>query len=319
VPVIESRYLCPWYLRNGHIHSISAALFRKVGDLSFSRERIKTPDDDFLDIDWVRNPSRRIVLLIHGLEASSNSSYIRGMTKALSEKRFSVAAMNLRGCSGEMNQQLRAYHSGATDDVDTVVNHILKSNACDELMLIGFSLGGNLVLKYLGEKGTTLPHQIKKAVTVSVPCSLAACADKLDQRVSFIYRNRFLKTLKQKAASRIHSHQFKQTEEKILSAKTLREYDDYFTAPLFGFKDASDYYRQCSSAQFIKHISVPTLILTSQDDPFFTADCLPFDECRDHPNVFLEAPEHGGHVGFIGDVPWGKYYSEERALEWLIQ
>jgi uncharacterized protein len=315
VPLISSTYRAPLLLRQGDIHTIAQSLFRRVRGVSYSRERITTPDHDFLDIDWLHLESPKSAVLIHGLEASSQTSYIRGMAKALHQAGYQIAVMNLRGCSGELNLQLRAYHSGETDDVETVIRHVLIRGGCEELVLIGFSLGGNLILKYLGESGVGLHPQIKKAVALSVPCDLNAGATHLDSPRNFIYRNRFLRTLKHKALLRIRNHHFQVEEKKLLAVSTLREYDDVFTSPLFGFDDAGDYYRKCSSKQFIKDISIPTLILTAKDDPFFTEACIPFDECRNHPLVFLETPKHGGHVGFISDVPWGNYYSEKRTVE----
>jgi len=225
--------------------------------------------------------------------------------------------MNLRGCSGELNKQVRAYHSGATDDVETVIRYVLTNHDCDEMVMIGFSLGGNLILKYLGENVPALPSQIKKAIAISPPCDLEAAALHLDRPVNFFYRHHFLRTLKQKALLRIRNHRFPLSEKKLSSVTTLVQYDDCFTAPLFGFDDALDYYRKCSSKHFLKNITIPALILTAKDDPFFTPPCFPFEECRNHPNVFLETPLHGGHVGFILNVPWGKYYSEERCFEFI--
>jgi predicted alpha/beta-fold hydrolase len=317
VPLLTSTYNAPPLLRNADVHTVAASFLRFVRHVSYTRERIITPDNDFLDIDWLHNDSKKIALLVHGLEASAKMSYMKGMAEALHQAGYEVAAMNLRGCSGEMNKQLRAYHSGATDDVATVISHILQHHYYDEMVLVGFSLGGNLILKYLGEKGISLPPQIKKAVAISVPCDLEAAAMNLDRPKNFIYRRHFLRTLRKKAMFRILNNGLFRSGKRLSSIKTFRQYDNWFTAPLFGFTDASDYYSQSSSKQFIKHITIPTLILIAKDDPFFVEACFPYEECRHHANVFLETPEHGGHVGFILDVPWGKYYSEKRTIEFL--
>lgn len=317
MPLVASKYKAPFMLRNGNVQTIATSFFRIVRGVNYTRKRITTPDDDFLDIDWLLCDSRKIAVIIHGLEASSQMPYIKGMAKILFNAGYQVAAMNLRGCSGELNKQVRAYHSGTTDDVETVLDHILTNHDCDEIVIVGFSLGGNLLLKYLGEKGAAVPSQIKKAIAISVPCDLEAAAGNLDRQLNFFYRHHFLRTLKQKALLRIRNHRFPLSEQKLTSIKTLFQYDDCFTAPLFGFDNALDYYRKCSSKHFLKNIAIPTLILTAKDDPFFTNSCFPFDECRDHPNVFLETPLRGGHVGFILNVPWGKYYSEERVIEFI--
>ncbi|MEO5673813.1 MAG: alpha/beta fold hydrolase [Chitinophagales bacterium] len=317
MPLIKSQYRAPFLFRNGNLNTIAAAMLRQVKDAGYTRERIITPDDDFLDLDWLNSNSKKIALLIHGLEASAGTPYMKGMAKALFRAGYKAVAMNLRGCSGVTNHRLRAYHCGATDDVATVINHVLQHHECEELVLIGFSLGGNLVLKYLGENGNSIPPQIKKAMVISAPCDLEAASAKLDDHSNFIYRNRFLVTLRNKALERIHCHGFDLPEKDLASIKTFREYDDRVTAPLFGFADASDYYSKSSSKNFIQHITIPALILTARDDPFFTPACFPFEECHNHEKVILETPDHGGHAGFILDLPWGNYFSEQRAIEFF--
>ncbi len=276
-----------------------------------------TPDADFIDIDWLRSASRRVAVIFHGLEGSTQAAYMKGMAKALFENGYQVAAVNLRGCSGEMNLKLKAYHSGATDDVATVINHVFSNIEYDEMVLVGFSLGGNLLLKYLGENLSLVSWKIKRAVAISAPCDLAAASANLDKPINIFYRNRFLKTLMQKALQRIRTHGFSLSEKELLRVRTLKTYDDCFTAPLFGFKDAADYYEKSSSRQFLHAIKIPVLILTAQDDPFFTPASLPFQECRIHKNVFLETPLHGGHVGFILDYSFKNYFSEQKTLEFL--
>ncbi|MEP7127953.1 MAG: alpha/beta fold hydrolase [Chitinophagales bacterium] len=316
MPLINSTFRSPSYLPGGDLQSIMPAITRIVKGINYRRERINTPDADFIDIDWLDNDSTKIALVIHGLEASADSAYMKGMSKKLHANGFRVAAMNLRGCSGEVNRQVRSYHSGSTDDVEIVINHLLQNSPFETLMLVGFSLGGNLVLKYLGER-SEIPQQISSAVAISVPCDLEACALHLDQRIPFIYRDRFLKTLKQKAITRIGRLPFPATQKQIKSLSTFIEFDNYYTSRLYGFADASDYYTKSSSKQFIKNITIPTLILTALNDPFFTSECFPFEECRNSTNVFLETPDHGGHVGFCADLFTGNYFSEQRTLEFL--
>lgn len=316
MPLLDSTYRSPLYLPGGDLQSIIPAISRIVSGIKYRRERIYTPDQDFIDIDWADHESARIALIIHGLEASSDTPYVKGMAKTLLAAGFRVAAMNLRGCSGEINAQVRSYHSGSTDDVSIVIDHLLKDKKCESLMLIGFSLGGNLVLKYLGEVAN-LPPAISRAVTISVPCDLEACAVHLDSRIPFLYRDRFLRTLKQKAIARIGRLPFPITKNRIRNIRTFVEFDDCYTSQLYGFKDAADYYKQCSSKQFIPSIQVPTLILTAMNDPFFTPACFPFEACRKSSTVFLETPADGGHVGFCIDLFAGIYYSEIKTLDFL--
>lgn len=284
--------------------------------VKYRRERISTPDNDFIDIDWLDNTSSKIILLLHGLEASADSPYMKGMSKALHLAGYNIAAMNLRGCSGEVNSQVRSYHSGSTDDVALVIDHLLQNNHCESLMLVGFSLGGNLTLKYLGERNS-IDERISRAVAISVPCDLKACALHLDSRIPFIYRDRFLRTLKHKAGLRAGRLPFPLTRRQIKRLNTFLAFDDGYTSQLYGFTDANDYYTKSSSKQFIPHITIPTLILTALNDPFFTAACFPFEECKNSANVYLETPADGGHVGFCINFFAGTYYSEKRVLEFL--
>lgn len=299
------------------MQSIVPALTRKVTGISYRRERIETPDHDFLDIDWVDAHSSKIALVIHGLEASAQKPYMKGMCKALHAAGFKVAAMNLRGCSGEINRQVRSYHSGSTGDVATVIDHVLQNIDCEQLVLVGFSLGGNLIIKYLGERDI-IPAKITKAVTISVPCDLEACSVHLDKRIPLVYRDRFLRTLKHKALLRTGLLPFSLSRRQIRNISSFREFDDLYTSQLYGFDDAADYYKQCSSKQFIASVNLPALILTAHNDPFFTEACFPYKECKASPNVFLEVPDEGGHVGFCIDFFLGEYYSEKRATEFLL-
>lgn len=317
MPLLSSAYRPAWYLRNATAQTVLPALLRFFPRPEFERERLFTPDDDFIDIDRLRASSRKLVLIVHGLEASTGSGYIRGMAAACRKSGWNVAAMNLRGVTHAPHELKRTYHSGATADVNFVVEELLKNQRWESLALVGFSLGGNLVIKYAGEKGNMIDPRIKSAVAISVPCDLKATALHLDGKNNGIYRRRFLRSLKKKLYVIRPRLPFDLSEEKISSLKTLVEYDDVFTAPMYGFANAMDYYAQCSSKQFIPSVAIPLLILNSMDDPFFTSDCLPVAECRNHPLVFLETTAFGGHVGFMTASPWGKFYSEQRTIEFL--
>jgi len=316
MPLVVSKYQPPVLLCNAHLQTILPAVFRRVTGITFQRQRVLTPDDDFLDIDLFPSPSKKIALLVHGLEASTDSAYIRGMAKKLYSEGWFVAAMNLRGITHAPHELRSTYHSGATNDVDSTVKFLLAKFPCDEMALIGFSLGGNLVIKYTGEKGTQLDRRIVKAIAISTPCDLKSTARNLDSAKRF-YGRIFLRSLKARVKSFHERLPFHLTEKNIDRLSSLEEYDNAYTAPMFGFKNADDYYQQCSSKKFIGAVKIPLLILTAKDDPFFTAESFPFEECRTHPHVFFETPAHGGHVGFMMNSPWGKYYSEDRTLEFL--
>jgi len=319
MPILSSKYVAPKFmLRNGHIETILPRFFRKVPKVNYQREKIDTPDDDFLNLDWSRIQNKntnRLAILSHGLEGNSDGVYMRGMVHAVNELGWDALAWNYRGCGGEMNRQKRGYHSGATEDLQTVVEHALSQDQYDEIALIGFSLGGNLSLKYVGERGNNLSKEIQKVIVFSTPCDLAAASEHLAKGFNRVYTKRFLNSLiaiVQKKAQHFPEINVSRVHE----IKDLSDYDDMFTAPIHGFKDAADYYEQCSSGQFIPAITVPTLIVNAQNDPFFPMASYPIVATQNHPNVWLEMPKHGGHVGFFSS---GKYYwSEQRAVDFLL-
>ena len=228
-------YSPPTLLFNPHLETIYPALLRKVNLIPYTRERIATPDNDFLDLDWLRQGSIKLIIISHGLEGNTSRAYIRGMAKAFFNSGYDVLTWNYRGCSNEINRNLRFYHSGATDDLDVVIQHANKINTYTEISLIGFSLGGNLTLKYLGEKGKQLPLELKKAVTFSVPMDLHSSCIKISSPSNWIYSKRFLHSLKDKIIqkSKVRSEL---DSRGIESITTLMEFDDKFTAPIHGFK-----------------------------------------------------------------------------------
>ena len=307
-------YLPPFFLYGAHLETIFPALLRRVQLVPYTRERIPTPDDDFLDLDWLVKGSGKIAIISHGLEGNSNRAYVKGMAKALHDNGFDVVAWNFRGCSGEMNRQLRFYHSGATDDLDTVLRHVVNTRGYKEIFLVGFSLGGNITLKYLGE--TDVNPSIKKAVAFSVPMDLRRSCEKISRPLNRIYSNRFLKSLKSKILEKAR-YRKELDITKLRSIKTLTEFDDCYTAPLHGFKNAIDYYEQCSSLRFVKNIRIPTLIINTLNDPFLSPECFPAALLERHPFVRLQILSRGGHVGFTQFNKNGLYWSEQRALEFL--
>ncbi len=307
-------YSPPFPLFTAHLETIYPALLRKVTTQRYQRERINTPDDDFLDLDWLKKNSSRLVIISHGLEGNTYRAYVRGMAKAFFDNGFDVLAWNYRGCSEEMNRQTRFYHSGATDDLDVVVQHAIRNY--QELYLIGFSLGGNLTLKYLGERGPGVHSYIKKAVTFSVPMDLHSGCLKISQPGNWLYSRRFLKSLKKKVRQKAH-HRPEIDYKGIDRIDSLMSFDDRFTAPMHGFRDAMHYYRESSSARFVNGITLPTLIVNAKNDPFLGPECYPANQLKDHPQVILEIPDHGGHVGFALFNKNGLYWSELRALEFI--
>ena len=310
------KYQPPKAYINSHLETIIPALFRKVKFIPFQRERITTPDDDFLDLDWARQESKSLIIISHGLEGNSHKPYVRGMSKAFYQNGFDVLAWNYRGCSGAINKQLRFYHSGATDDLGLVVNHALN-RGYERLILIGFSLGGNLTLKYLGEQSDNISKKIEKAVAISVPLNLHTSCIKISEPGNFVYSKRFLINLKKKVRAKARLMPDKLDTTSLGKINTLMDFDDTYTAPIHGFKDAVDYYTKCSSLYFLQDINIPTLIINALNDPFLSKDCYPVDALTDHKYVTLETPNHGGHVGFTLFNKEKLFWSEKRAIDFV--
>lgn len=315
MPLIESSsYHRPKWLFSAHLETIYPSLFRKVTIQKPENERIKTIDEDFLDLSWYKQGSSKLIILSHGLEGNSSSTYILGMAKIFLANQFDVLAWNFRGCGEEMNEQLIFYHSGATYDLETVVAHAEKKY--NEVYLIGFSLGGNLTLKYLGEKGNS-DSKIKKGVAISVPLHLSSSSKKISETQNFLYSRRFLTSLRKKVIEKEREFPGKIPIEMLKNVKTLADFDDLFTGPLHGFSDAEEYYKESSSLFFLDQIKVPTLILNAQNDPFLSPACFPYSLIKNLKYVYGEFPKEGGHVGFSSSDSSQPYYSELRAVEFI--
>ncbi len=309
-------YRAPLLLFSPHLETIFPSLVRRVQLHPYTRERIATPDDDFLDLDWLQQGAHKLVIISHGLEGNSPRAYIKGMARIFFQNGFDVVAWNYRGCSGEMNRQRRFYHSGATDDLNVVIDHAIDIKKYSEVFLLGFSLGGNITLKLMGEKKTR--QEIKKAVAISVPMDLRTSCAKISQPGNWIYSRRFLKSLKLKVITKAKLRNDLDVRE-IESIKTLKDFDDRFTAPIHGFKDALDYYQKCSSINFLSGIDKPVLILNSLNDPFLSEECFPEATVKHLDHVSLEILLRGGHVGFAQFGKNGVYWSEQRALDFINQ
>ncbi|MFN4145453.1 MAG: YheT family hydrolase [Runella sp.] len=319
MPVSYPAHFPPVWLPNGHAQSIYPALFRKLS-VRYQRERITTPDDDFLNLDWslVSAVKNKLVILSHGLEGDSTRQYIVGMVRLLNAYGYDCLAWNYRSCGGESNRTLRFYHSGETSDLDFVVHHAL-AQGYQQIFLIGFSLGGNVTLKYAGEKGKNIPAALQKVVVFSVPMDLLACSRNIEKPQNKIYLHRFLQSLKPKIAAKAKQYPHDFAWEDWRRVKTFWDFDHYFTGPLHGFSGADDYYARCSSKHFVANITVPTLIINAQNDPLVPYESLPIDLIASLPKVSLELPVHGGHCGFRPHKfeAKGTYWSEMRALHFL--
>ncbi len=320
MPLIEkSSYRAPLWLPGGHAQTIFPALFRKVAAVTVRPERLELADGDFIDLSWAESGSGRLAILSHGLEAHLGTEYIQGMAAALVRKGWDVLAWNFRGCGGEPNRLLRMYHSGATEDLAAVVSHALANHPATSIDLVGFSLGGNLTLKYLGENPSALPQQLHRAVAFSTPCDLACSSRTLSRFSNKIYMERFL--INMRAKIRVKKRMFPDQLDLrgLNSIRTFQEFDDRFTAPIHGFRDAADYWKRNSSRQFLPQITIPTLLVNAVNDPFLGPDCYPYEEAAASGVFHFEAPETGGHVGFSPMDGVGEYWSESRALAFLSE
>lgn len=313
-----SDYKPPYLLRNAHMQTIWPSLFRRVDAPAFKRVRITTPDDDFLDIDRSGENGSRAIIISHGLEGNSSRAYVHGMARAFLDASYDVFAWNFRGCSGEMNRRPRFYHSGDTADLETVVNYAISEGYTD-LSLIGFSMGGNMSLKYAGEQGDALPDEIRRICCFSVPCDLTSSALKLATAGGGIYMKRFMRMLKLKIKQKAALMSDDIPLDGLDSMKTFAEFDNAYTAPLHGFKDAYDYWNRASCQHVLTGIRRPALLVNALNDPFLTEACYPREAASQNPSFTLETPHHGGHAGFPLFNGNGLYWHEMRAVRFVSE
>jgi len=313
--IASSTYQAPFWLPGGHLQTIVPALARKAPQVTCQPERLELADGDFLDLEWFNEGRSRLAILCHGLEASAAATYIQGMAEALIRRGWDVLAWNYRGCSGEMNRLPRFYHSGASDDLHAVVEHALATHPATELDLIGFSLGGNMILKYLGERSDHSPR-LHRAVTFSVPCDLACSSKTLGTLFNrSVYMKRFIDSLAGKIRAKQPMFPDLLDPAGLKGVRTFKQFDDRYTAPLHGFRDAEDYWARSSSRQFLSRIRIPTLLVNAANDPFLGPGCYPREEAEASDFLHLEIPATGGHVGFFGGGP--EAWVESRAAEFL--
>ncbi len=306
----------PW-CPGAHLQTLWPYLLRRHPRPRFQRERLTLPDGDFLDVDWCGDGARAIVIVLHGLEGNSGSHYVRGLAAHLSALDLRVAVMHFRGCSGEPNRLPRSYHSGETGDIAWLVETLSRRYPRTPFAVVGYSLGGNVLLKWLAELADAA--LLTTAVAVSVPFELNRAADRLQRGFSRVYQQQLVARMRRSTERKFARLQAPIALDGLRRLRTFWQFDDQVTAPLHGFADATDYYTRCSSRQFLRRIRTPTLILHARDDPFMTPDAIP--TARElAPGVRLELSAHGGHVGFVaGRVPWRpQYWLEGRIAEHIL-
>ncbi|MGJ8680470.1 hydrolase [Paraglaciecola sp.] len=319
--IVESDFVPPWWAKNRHLQTIFPRFLQKRAKLNYRKEKLQLPDGDFVNLIWAGDikSSNGLITLFHGLEGSIRSHYTNDMAANLVRQGYAVVLMHFRGCGGEANLKPRAYHSGETEDAWYFLNWLEKQFPETRKAAIGFSLGANMLLKLLSEQ----PKQkiLQAAMAISVPFQLDVCSTNINQGFSRIYQGYLLKSMINNLLLKMRSIDYKNllkvNETQIKQFKSFREFDQHITAPLHGYEDAADYYKKCSSANFLQNISTPTLVVHAKDDPFMHETIVP-NANELSPSVGLEVSEKGGHVGFLQGTPWRpKIWMHQRANRFL--
>lgn len=306
---MNSEFKPAWWLPSSHLQTLWPALLRRRKPLPIRNERLELADGDFLDLGWIGKGDAPLVLILHGLNGSIKSHYVNGLLQAVLQCGWRGVLMHFRGCSTEPNRLAHSYHSGETGDLKQVVAEILRREPNVTLFIVGYSLGGNVLLKALGRN--EINKTVKAAVAISVPFELDQTADYMSKGIARMYQRHLVTGLITKYIKKFGKNKTP-TEVNIKKLRTFWEFDDHVTAPLHGFNDAADYYQQSSSRQFLNKIQIPTLIIHSRDDPFTHPRSIPQPD-ETSAKVSLEITSHGGHVGFVtGLNPW-------RPIYWLEQ
>jgi len=315
MPIIKSEFKPAWWLSNPHLQTLWSTFFKNRPAVETQSVRIELADGDFIDLAITDLKDKPLVLILHGLEGSLSSHYATPLIDQLDRAGFDVVFMHFRGCSDELNRLSRSYHSGDSEDLSSIVAAIKNQFQRSIFAIVGFSLGGNVLLKWLGENGEDA--QTKTAIAVSVPFQLAHAGERLEKSFSQVYQKHLISRCQRKYLDKF-KHKDSPLDVKVHTLNTFYSFDDQITAPLHGFTGADDYYQQCSSRQFLKSIQKPTLVIHAEDDPFMWKHTVP-DEDELSSKVQLELSQHGGHVGFVhGKTPFNaKYWVDDRILQWL--
>jgi uncharacterized protein len=311
-----------WWLPGGHLRTLWGRLGRRIPTVETRRECLSTPDDDVLELDRLDgvSPDAPRLVVLHGLEGTPQSRYARGTLAEARRRGWGADLLYFRSCAGTLNRARRLYHSGETSDLAFVVEHLVRQHPRAPLVFAGFSLGGNVLLKWLGERGADLPTQVRGAAAVSVPFDLARGARHIGKGFARVYEASFLRSLKRKTVAKLEQYPDLTDPVRLARSRSIYEFDDAVTAPVHGFQSADDYYQRSSAIGFLSRIRIPTLLLSAADDPFLPAAVL--REVRaiaaTTPALALEFVPHGGHVGFVMGPPWRPfYYAEWRVVEFL--
>ncbi len=310
-------FLSPFLQFNGQLQTLIPGIFRKPKIRPYKRERFILSDQDFVDLDWLENSSKKLIILTHGLEGNSQRSYIKGMAKCFDDQKWDVLAWNCRSCSGELNLAPRLYHHGEVEDISEVIQHAIKKNGYEEIWLSGFSMGANISLNYLGKKSKEVPDQVKGAVVCSAPLSLHDGVKALHTKQGAFYRKRFFNMLSKKIKAKEQQYPGIVDISKMDRINHWEEFDRYFSAPIAGFSNEIEFYNQASPINFMQNITRLCLIVNAKNDPLLGPGCYPSDLIDKLDPITFWQPENGGHVGFSER---NKKYSwfENVALEMIV-
>ena len=320
MPVLPNpSFKTPFWQFHAHLQTIVPSLLRKIDFDYRHRERLELPDSDFVDLDWhcISTERKKLVIITHGLEGDSHRHYVVGMAKLFTQNGYDALGWNCRSCSGEMNRLPRFYHHGDASDLRSVITHAIDQYGYEEIILIGFSMGGSLSLRVVGEDPDAVPTQIKKVIAFSVPCDLLSSVKILSQSTNKIYSSRFLRKLGEKIKKKEKLFPGQISSRGYEKIKHFVDFDNRYTAPLHGFKDAYDFYTRASVKPFLKNIRVPSLMVQAMNDTFLSPECFCYEEAEANNYLFMETPEQGGHCGF--QLPGSEYsWAELRALEFAV-
>ncbi|MFK7810112.1 MAG: YheT family hydrolase [Saprospiraceae bacterium] len=319
MPIIKSNFKPRNIVfQNSHASTIYASLLRYIPSVRFERERVELTDGDFLDLDWSKQGSKKLIITVAGLEGKSKSLYSRAAIRYFNKRGWDALGMNYRGCSGTPNRLLRGYHMGASDDLKSTVEHAITKHGYEQIVLLGYSLGGNLALKYVGEEGSGLPKEVTSCIAFSAPIDIQKSDERLNQWYNWHYLKWFMFPLNLKANRKKRQFQNAlQTYNGFFMSGNFVYFDTHFTAPANGFDTVQEYWSASSSRHVLPEIKIPTLMISSLNDTFISDNCYPEKAATANPNLYLEMPKTGGHCGFIRNFREREWWMEERAFDFV--
>jgi uncharacterized protein len=316
MPIINSAYKPSFIWRNPHVSTIYPSAFRKVSGVNYTREKLELSDGDFLDLDWSKSSenNQKLAIFTHGFLGNSTRPYLLGGVKSFNSANYDALAWNHRGLGGENNRFEKITTHGSSSDLEEIINHILSKKQYHEIILVGYSKGGNISMKYAGEKAENIPSEIKKIIAISSPTDLQGSVDVMGK--DGFYTNRFKTKLLKFLLNRTELIDNQMIKD-FPKFKYLDDFTDKYIAPLHGFKDAKDYYEQCSAMHVVDKIRVPTLILNAKNDPVLSESCGLLDLAKNSDYIFSEIPQHGGHCGFYEPNANGLYWGDRRMIQFV--